>query len=66
MKKPGFLAFSFFLVFSLQTKAQKSERLIQYVNPLIGTEKFLMNLMGNTMVRFTNIVQDIAMKIKRL
>ena len=43
MKKPGFLAFSFLLVFSLQTKAQKSERLIQYVNPLIGTEK-----MGHT------------------
>ena len=43
MRRFGTTFFLFILFFSLNFKAQKSERLIQYVNPLIGTEK-----MGHT------------------
>ncbi|HEX7871181.1 MAG TPA: glycoside hydrolase family 92 protein, partial [Chryseobacterium sp.] len=43
MKKSGIFLFAFLLIFSLHLKAQKFEKLIQYVNQLIGTEK-----MGHT------------------
>ena len=43
MKNHRTTAFLFLLFFSLHYKAQKFEKLIQYVNPLIGTEK-----MGHT------------------
>lgn len=43
MKNPATITFLFLLFFGLNIKAQKSEKLVQYVNPLIGTEK-----MGHT------------------
>lgn len=43
MKNPTTIPFLFLLFFGLNIKAQKSEKLVQYVNPLIGTEK-----MGHT------------------
>ncbi|MBT2622111.1 GH92 family glycosyl hydrolase [Chryseobacterium sp. ISL-6] len=43
MIKSGTYLFVFLLFFSISFKAQKFEKLIQYVNPLIGTEK-----MGHT------------------
>ncbi|WP_326982083.1 GH92 family glycosyl hydrolase [Chryseobacterium sp. MYb264] len=43
MKRPGTSVLLFLLFFSLNLKAQQFEKLYQYVNPLIGTEK-----MGHT------------------
>lgn len=43
MKRSGTSIFLFLLFFGLHFKAQKFEKLYQYVNPLIGTEK-----MGHT------------------
>ena len=39
MRRHGTIAFLFLLFFSLHFKAQKIEKLYQYVNPFIGTEK---------------------------